>query len=32
MFTAPIVLGVNGLLLVVVAGYFLTVQRKVAAL
>jgi predicted MFS family arabinose efflux permease len=32
MFTAPIVLGVNGLLLVLVAGYFLTVQRKVAAL
>jgi MFS family permease len=31
-FTAPIVLGVNGLLLVVVALYFLTVQRRVAAL
>jgi predicted MFS family arabinose efflux permease len=32
MFTAPVVLGVNGLLLVVVALYFLVVQRKVAAL
>jgi predicted MFS family arabinose efflux permease len=32
MFTAPIVLGVNGLLLVLVALYFLTIQRKVAAL
>jgi predicted MFS family arabinose efflux permease len=32
MFTAPIVLGVNGLLLVVVAGYFLLVQKRVAAL
>ena len=32
MFTAPIVLGVNGLVLVLVALYFLTVQRRVAAL
>jgi predicted MFS family arabinose efflux permease len=32
MFTAPIVLGVNGLLLVLVALYFLLVQRRVAAL
>ena len=32
MFTAPIVLGVNGLVLVVVAVYFLVVQRRVAAL
>lgn len=32
MFTAPIVLGVNGLLLVLVAAYFLLVQRRVAAL
>jgi len=32
MFTAPIVLGVNGLLLVLVAVYFLLVQRRVAAL
>jgi len=32
MFTAPIVLGVNGLLLMLVAGYFLVVQRRVAAL
>ncbi len=32
MFTAPIVLGVNGVLLVLVAGYFLLVQRRVAAL
>ena len=31
-FTAPVVLGVNGLLLVIVAGYFLGVQRRVAAL
>ncbi len=32
MFTAPIVLGVNGLVLVLVAVYFLAVQRRVAAL
>jgi predicted MFS family arabinose efflux permease len=32
MFTAPIVLGVNGLLLILVAAYFLLVQRRVAAL
>jgi predicted MFS family arabinose efflux permease len=32
LFTAPVVLGVNGLLLVVVALYFLFVQRRVAAL
>ena len=32
MFTAPIVLGVNGLVLVLVAAYFLMVQRRVAAL
>jgi predicted MFS family arabinose efflux permease len=32
IFTAPIVLGVNGLLLVLVAMYFLFVQRRVAAL
>ncbi len=32
MFTAPLVLGVNGLLLIVVALYFLVVQRRVAAL
>ncbi len=32
MFTAPIVLGVNGFLLVLVAGYFLLVQKRVAAL
>jgi predicted MFS family arabinose efflux permease len=32
MFTAPIVLGVNGLVLVLVAVYFLLVQRRVAAL
>ena len=32
IFTAPVVLGVNGLLLVLVALYFLLVQRRVAAL
>ena len=32
IFTAPVVLGVNGLLLVLVALYFLIVQRRVAAL
>jgi predicted MFS family arabinose efflux permease len=32
IFTAPIVLGVNGLLLIVVALYFFLVQRRVAAL
>ena len=32
MFTAPIVLGANGILLVLVAVYFLVVQRRVAAL
>ena len=32
MFTAPVVLGVNGLVLVLVAAYFLVVQRRVAAL
>jgi predicted MFS family arabinose efflux permease len=32
MFTAPIVLGVNGLVLVLVAVYFLLIQRRVAAL
>jgi predicted MFS family arabinose efflux permease len=32
MFTAPIVLGVNGLVLILVAVYFLLVQRRVAAL
>lgn len=32
VFTAPIVLGVNGALLVLVALYYLAVQRKVAAL
>jgi predicted MFS family arabinose efflux permease len=32
MFTAPIVLGVNGVLLILVAAYFLLVQRRVAAL
>jgi predicted MFS family arabinose efflux permease len=31
-FTAPIVLGVNGLLLIAVALYFLFVQRRVAEL
>jgi predicted MFS family arabinose efflux permease len=32
IFTAPVVLGVNGLLLVLVAAYFFLVQRRVAAL
>jgi predicted MFS family arabinose efflux permease len=32
IFTAPVVLGVNGLLLVLVALYFLLLQRRVAAL
>ena len=32
MFTAPVVLGVNGLLLVLLALYFLLVQRRLAAL
>jgi len=32
MFTAPVVLGVNGVLLIVVALYFLFVQRRLAAL
>ncbi len=32
MFTAPVVLAVNGLLLIVVALYFMLVQRRVAAL
>jgi MFS family permease len=32
MYTAPLVLGVNGILLVVVAAYFLLVQRRVASL
>jgi predicted MFS family arabinose efflux permease len=32
LFTAPVVLGVNGLLLVLLALYFLLVQRRVAAL
>jgi hypothetical protein len=32
LFTAPVVLGVNGLLLIVVALWFLMVHRKVAAL
>jgi predicted MFS family arabinose efflux permease len=32
IFTAPVVLGVNGLLLILVALYFLFVQRRVAAL
>jgi predicted MFS family arabinose efflux permease len=31
-FTAPVVLGVNGILLMLVAAYFLLVQRRVAAL
>jgi predicted MFS family arabinose efflux permease len=32
LFTAPVVLGVNGLLLVLLALYFLLIQRRVAAL
>jgi predicted MFS family arabinose efflux permease len=32
IFTAPVVLGINGLLLVLVAFYFLFVQRRLAAL
>lgn len=32
VFTAPVVLGVNGLLLIAVALYFLLVQRRIAAL
>jgi predicted MFS family arabinose efflux permease len=32
VFTAPVVLGANGLLLILVAVYFLLVQRRVAAL
>jgi predicted MFS family arabinose efflux permease len=32
VFTAPVVLGVNGALLILMAGYFLLVQRRVAAL
>ena len=32
MFTAPVVLAVNGVLLMAVAVYFLTIQRRVAAL
>jgi predicted MFS family arabinose efflux permease len=32
IFTVPVVLGMNGLLLIVVALYFLLVQRRVAAL
>jgi predicted MFS family arabinose efflux permease len=32
LFTAPVVLGVNGLLLILVAFYFLFVQRRLAAL
>jgi hypothetical protein len=31
-FSAPVVLGVNGFLLVLVALYFLVVQRRLAAL
>jgi hypothetical protein len=31
-YTAPIVLGVNGFLLIAVALYFLLIQRRVAAL
>jgi hypothetical protein len=32
IFTAPTVLSVNGLVLIVIGAYFLFVQRKVAAL
>jgi hypothetical protein len=32
LFSAPLVLAVNGLVLMVVALYFLAVQRRVAAL
>jgi predicted MFS family arabinose efflux permease len=32
LFTAPVILGINGLLLIVVALYFFLVQRRVAAL
>jgi hypothetical protein len=32
IFTAPVVLGVNGMLLVLLGLYFLVVQRRVAAL
>jgi hypothetical protein len=32
MFTAPIILSLNGLLLILMALYFLLVQRRVAAL
>jgi hypothetical protein len=32
VFTAPVVLGVNGLLLILVALYFLLIQRRVSAL
>src|SRR5579863_587187 len=32
LFTAPVVLGVNGFLLILVAAYFLLVQRRLAAL
>jgi predicted MFS family arabinose efflux permease len=32
MFTAPVVLGINGLLLIAVALYFFLVQRRIAAL
>jgi hypothetical protein len=32
VFTAPLVLSVNGLLLIAMAVYFLAIQRRVAAL
>jgi hypothetical protein len=32
VFTAPVVLGINGLLLIAVALYFFLVQRRIAAL